>query len=298
MKEIRLLPTGYGTAFFHPADDALVTFGQQGLVRRPVKVTTDGGVRIEIGPPQELKAYWNSEPHLMIAGSRDGRLLVSDFDLEHGAALLFLPERPDPLRLNDLGVTAVALSPDGRWAATGGWYGNTLKIWDASNGRLVRTLQVDRSAPRFSPDSRRLVACTNTVVRTWDTTTWAEGPSLPRDQKADLDLNGFLSSPEFSPDGSILAVAYSSHQIKLLRADDLKSIATLESPDPRLAGELSFSPDGALLAVGTDNGAQVWDLRAIRARLAAMNLDWDLPSYPPAPTAEPLTLTVQDKPEP
>ena len=266
MKEIRILPTGYGTAFFHPADDALVTYGQNGLVRRPVRTTADGGgIRVEVGRPRELKPYSNSEPHLMVAGSRDGRLLVSDFDLDHGGALLFLPERPDtPVRLPDPGATAVALSPDGRWAATGGWYGYTLKIWDASNGRLLRSIHVDHAAPRFSPDSRRLVACTNTAVRTWDTTTWAEGLSLPRDQNADLDLNGFLSSPEFSPDGSLLAVAYSSHQIRLVRADDLKPIAVLESPDPRLAGEMSFSPDGGLLAVGTDNGAQVWDLRAVR----------------------------------
>lgn len=28
--------------------------------------------------------------------------------------------------------------------------------------------------------------------------------------------------------------------------------------------------------------AQLWDLRLIRTQLAAMKLDWNLPSYPPA----------------
>jgi hypothetical protein len=40
---------------------------------------------------------------------------------------------------------------------------------------------------------------------------------------------------------------------------------------------------------------QVWNLRLIRQELAAMGLDWDLPSYPPeaanAP-AEPVSIKV------
>jgi hypothetical protein len=47
-----------------------------------------------------------------------------------------------------------------------------------------------------------------------------------------------------------------------------------------LSGYLCFSPDGGLVAVGPD----LWDLCRVRQRLAAMELDWNLPSYPP--TAE------------
>lgn len=32
---------------------------------------------------------------------------------------------------------------------------------------------------------------------------------------------------------------------------------------------------------------RVWDLRVIRKRLAAMNLDWDLPPYPPPTSVGP-----------
>ncbi len=45
---------------------------------------------------------------------------------------------------------------------------------------------------------------------------------------------------------------------------------------------------------------QVWDLRAVRARLADLGLDWDAPPYPPvpapapgrAPPVEPLAVEV------
>ena len=51
---------------------------------------------------------------------------------------------------------------------------------------------------------------------------------------------------------------------------------------------MNFSADDAQLALGTIDGHVIhdWDLWAVRERLAAMNLDWDLPPYPPAPAAE------------
>jgi hypothetical protein len=41
------------------------------------------------------------------------------------------------------------------------------------------------------------------------------------------------------------------------------------------------------------HGVQLWDLRHIRAQLADMHLDWDLPPYPPeAPAKSPLKAVV------
>ena len=62
---------------------------------------------------------------------------------------------------------------------------------------------------------------------------------------------------------------------------------------------MTFSPDGSRLVVTTDDGpaVHVWDLRAIRKRLAPMGLDWDAPAYseddpaaPPAPDLPPLKV--------
>src|SRR5262249_26228774 len=65
-----------------------------------------------------------------------------------------------------------------------------------------------------------------------------------------------------------------------------REYARLEDPNEDRATGLAFSPDGArLVAIGESQALHVWDLRAIRAGLAARELDWDLPPLPP-PTAE------------
>lgn len=55
---------------------------------------------------------------------------------------------------------------------------------------------------------------------------------------------------------------------------------------------LALAPDGTSVVYPDPAGSRIhiWDLRAIREQLASMNLDWDLPPYPPAPAT--------DKPQP
>jgi WD40 repeat protein len=61
--------------------------------------------------------------------------------------------------------------------------------------------------------------------------------------------------------------------------------------------QFQFSPDGSQLAAAQANKqVQLWDLRLIRQELAQMNLDWDMPPYPPAAIpagAAPVTLEVE-----
>jgi tetratricopeptide (TPR) repeat protein len=61
-----------------------------------------------------------------------------------------------------------------------------------------------------------------------------------------------------------------------------RTVARLESPDLCVAADATFSPDGSRLVVTTPDGpaVHVWDLRAIRRKLAAMGLDWHAPAYP------------------
>jgi len=56
----------------------------------------------------------------------------------------------------------------------------------------------------------------------------------------------------------------------------------LEDPSQERAFAISFSPEGALMAVSSaDSSAMhVWDLLAIRRNLAVIDLDWDAPPYP------------------
>ena len=94
----------------------------------------------------------------------------------------------------------------------------------------------------------------------------------------------------FSADGRLVVVVDASNVLHLVETETTRTLARLESPDACDAKFATFSPDGSLLAVSTDDGpaVHVWDLRKIRKHLAGMGLDWDAPPYPeidPAPLA-------------
>ena len=80
---------------------------------------------------------------------------------------------------------------------------------------------------------------------------------------------------EISPDGTLIAAAMSPIQVTLVDPKDGQILAVLEHPDRQLINGLAFSPDGNYLAViCTTHITQLWDLRAMRAELGKMNLDW------------------------
>ena len=85
----------------------------------------------------------------------------------------------------------------------------------------------------------------------------------------------------FLPDSRLRGLMDASKIIRLVEAETGRVIARLESPDPCDVIWATFSPDGSRLVLVTDDGpaVHVWDLRAIRKRLAAMGLDWDAPAY-------------------
>ena len=81
--------------------------------------------------------------------------------------------------------------------------------------------------------------------------------------------------------GQVLATATSRKLVRLSNASSGVELATLETPERLVLSWLAFSPDATQLAIALANGPiQVWDLRQVRAQLASMNLDWDMPPHP------------------
>jgi tetratricopeptide (TPR) repeat protein len=82
----------------------------------------------------------------------------------------------------------------------------------------------------------------------------------------------------------MLAYETGSGAIRLVAPDTGREYARLQDPNQCQASWIEFSPDGTQLVTtnGDHEPVHVWDLRAIRAHLARMGLDWDLPPYPPA----------------
>jgi WD40 repeat protein len=178
------------------------------------------------------------------------------------------------------GIERIALavpSPDGRWCLGGAWPESQLAIWDAQSGEVVKRIDVD-GPPKaaFNPAGTRLVVNGRHHGRIYSVPGWICEAEIPE------HATGGFGHPCYSPDGRLLAMTRNGYLIQLLDATTLQELATLEVTQPLNSGLLTFSPDGTLLAVvfGANAGV-LWDLRLIRERLAAMNLDWPHPACPP-----------------
>jgi hypothetical protein len=122
----------------------------------------------------------------------------------------------------------------------------------------------------FSPDGKWLMTkCA--PCRLWAVGTWHEPRQIGGDGHC------------FSADGHFLVVQDASKVLRLVEPETGRTIARLESPDLCAVthDNAAVSPDGSRLVVTTQDGpaVHVWDLRAIRRRLARMGLDWDAPAF-------------------
>ena len=82
-------------------------------------------------------------------------------------------------------INAVALSPDGRWLATGSRLGSEIKVWDRATGRLLMqipdsTSGAANSCVAFSPDGRWLVTGSQGEYRFWQAGSWRFGRTIRR----------------------------------------------------------------------------------------------------------------------
>jgi serine/threonine protein kinase/WD40 repeat protein len=286
-------------AVFDPEGPALLAGGPGGLERRPLTPAAEG---LSVGDPQRLKglvrAVYGSRP---MALSRDGETLAvierPAPNRPPRAVVLNLRGRSEKVVLaGQPGLDAVALSPDGRWAATGTAGVGATWVWDARSGERVAELEADGVA-EFSPDGRWLVTGGRAEHVFWETGSWRRRHALPRHP---ADAPGPLA---FAPDGSVLAVAHSPWDVALLDVPRLTAgapgaeLTVLTSPPRDVVSCLRFSPDGSRLAVGTEQDlVQVWDLRRLRAGLAGMGLDWDLAAYPDEAVGPPLRARVSEGP--
>jgi WD40 repeat protein/tRNA A-37 threonylcarbamoyl transferase component Bud32 len=283
---------------FHPDGGSLFTHGINGLLRWPIqsplRKPADGQAatdKVRIGSPQVLDAFLPGNRRALSL-DRDGEALAVT-DWGHNRAIVLDPRQPG--KKVSLGpqsnCAAVALSPDGRYLATGGWSGTPTQVWDVAGQHKVCELPTGWAYLAFSPDGRWLVTGAPDRYRFWEVGTWAERRTLPRDTN---ELPGPIA---FSPDGRLLALARSTYVAQLVDPATGDEIATLNAPEPKLISWFAFSPDGDRLAVATENYlVHLWDLRAIRRELEAINLDWDAEPFPPPGPASQRPLAVEVAP--
>jgi len=235
------------------------------------------------GPPE-----WIGPPGAGAAdthgASSDGRVVAVP-NHWRGAVVLHRdpPGVPAPTGPQDY-VRTCAVSPSGRWVATGSHdcpSGVGARVWDARTGALVRSFPVPGMCPvGFSPDGRWLVTAGG-GLRLWRVGTWDEGPPVP-DAAAAVGW-------AFAPSGDVLAVG-GHGSVRLVRPIDGAVLARLPLPGSGKFHVRCFAPDGSRLYVADleTGGLVVWDVRLVRQGLAELDLDWDTPPLPPpAPPSVP-----------
>ncbi|MEJ7639402.1 MAG: protein kinase, partial [Singulisphaera sp.] len=264
-----------------PDGRELLICGSSGLRRWPIREDPEAPGRLRIGPPRTVPL-----PFIPIRAHvrQDGQAVaVASEPLGDGGGRRLgdggraVPLAPHP------SLNRIDLSPDGRWAATSGWHAPSVKVWDVQTGAMVKELQMGRpNIASFSPDGRTLVTSRGDEYRFWDVASWQPARRLP------WEIQSYTGWVAFSPVRKLLALELSPAVIHLIDSATGRTLAKLEDPRSDRAQWLGFTPDGAqLVAIATYSRAiHVWDLRAIRRHLAAMDLDWGSPPYPPAPGAD------------
>jgi WD40 repeat protein len=176
------------------------------------------------------------------------------------------PENPNKSENNTVG--SVGYSPDGKLIAAG-TYEHVIDIWDASNGRLLQTLQANSVvAPEsisFSPNGKTLAVATyDGTVDLWDVKSGATVRSLKGNAYADIET---LS---FTPDGEKLFVSNAPHRAKIVRTLDLWNAAnatlirSIPADDSTYADSVSFRQDGKYFAAASLEDVRVYETESVQ----------------------------------
>jgi WD40 repeat protein len=241
---------------------------------------------VGVGPPQVIGS--GPVTTQALSASRDGRVVA----VARGVgARIFHTDGSAPLL--DVGphldARLVAVSPSGRWVATGSHNSEGVRVWDATTGRLVKELPVGGSCHVvFSPDGHWLATTGSGQGRLWAAGSWEPGPAFGE---------VFWYACCFSPDSRFLAAETGEGVIRLVEVATGDTVARLTAPDQDRASShaghiMAFSPDGTrLVFAGRDTrSVHVWDLRALREGLARLGpgFDWEALPYPAPPETVPL----------
>jgi WD40 repeat protein len=203
----------------------------------------------------------DAEGRYLVTGSYDKTVRV--WELATGRLLRILRS---PIGTAQEGrIEAVALSPDGRTVATGGWTGDewdttySIYLFDRESGRLVRRLP---GIPKivfhlaYSPDGRWLAATLGgrdgvRLYRTVDWTLVAEDRAYGgRSESAHFDAQGRLVT--VSDDGFVRLYAGGTEP-----ASPLRLVAKHQVPGGAIPFSVAFSPDGARVAVGYTHSTRI-----------------------------------------
>lgn len=211
-------------------------------------------------------------PHRLVTGCTDGRL--RHFDLDRPRATGELGRHPSSV------IDALATSPDGRWAATGGRECQVI-LWDLETRQAVNRWTAHAAGDRrirglaFSPDSRYLASCG--ADGTLCVTNVPEGQLLGSRKLGTARVMDVM----WMPDSLALVAATDDGGVEVWSTETAQRIDWFNPGDPLDAESSWFdrvwprtvavAPDGALIATsGHERVIRLWSWPD-RALIAELN---------------------------
>ena len=165
----------------------------------------------------------------------------------------------------------------GQWLATSGWHSDEVRLWNAQSGELIKKWITGKpTRVFFTPDGLELIFSRGDEFSFWNVN------SLQLTRRLPSDIALYPSHVAFSSDAKLMAMEMSPGVIHLKEITTGRTVAKLEDPFGDRATWMAFSPDGMHLVVAANYALaiHVWDLRALRAHLKPMGLDWGWPEFP------------------
>jgi len=291
-----------------------VTSGQVSteLVDRPSEITglsfNANGKRLAVSDASQTVLVWdfdNNVPQLQfeIETSDD----IYDITLSPEGANLILAGYSNQVDIWDLDTqsilrslsttgyknTALAISNDGKILAIGNSSG-VVQLWSLDHFTLLKKMDTktdtDAVDLEFSPDGKQLASLAGKRFQVWEVETgeWIRGWNVDSNQ----------NSVDYNPDQCTLAVSASKVELLDIASGDF-FIGFSETTGDVVS--LSFSPDGYLLAGGSEGGHV--GILGVPGSLAAQeimdNVDIRCSSLAPLPTPSPTkTSTITPIPSP
>ena len=164
-----------------------------------------------------------------------------------------------------LEVECGAFTPDGRFLVLGGNL-NGIKIFDLSDGSLVRHIEVENEVDglSISPDGRFLAYASLRSAIVFGINEWEmlQIVDYGRESKGSV-----VNSIHFTADGNIMVIAGNAGDILIVNTNGWYTIENGLIPDATSIKSVRFSPDERLIASGNGGGEvtvwSTWDMSLV-----------------------------------
>ncbi len=155
-----------------------------------------------------------------------------------------------------VGPQGVAFAPDGHSVLSGSW-DNTLKLWDLSNGKEIRTFSGHSGgvfSVAFSPDGRRVLSgSVDNTLKLWDL-------SSGKEIRTFSGHSDIVFSVAFAPDGRSVLSGSWDNTLKLWDLSSGKEIRTFRGHFNTVFS-VAFAPNKLSVLLGSsDETLRLWDV--------------------------------------